>query len=450
MSVRIGCAAGFWGDRPDAAGQLLEGGDLDYLAFEYLAEVTMGLLDRLRRSDRPGYATDFVRYAIEDYLELALEQDVTLVTNAGGLDPAGCATAVREYADQHDLDVTVATVAGDGLTGELASIHEAAPDGLVHADTGASFDEVREDVVAAAAYLGAFPIAEAIERDADVVITGRVVDPALVLGPLLAEYGWERTKWDLLAAGIVAGHLIECGTQVTGGNLSKGWRAVDFSNIGYPIAAVDGDGTVRITKPPGTGGTVSEATVSEQLVYEIGDPTAYLTPDVTADFTTPTLEEVGPDEVRITGVRGRAAPERYKVSVHHRAGYKLAGNLLYSAPDALAKARLAAEILRDRIDELGLTVADTRAEFVGHDATHGPAAPEREAYNEIMLRFAARGQHREDLRRLGLEFAPLSLSGPPSVAGLTDQGRPKPRPVVDVWPTLVPKPAVEPTVTTYE
>ena len=448
--TRIGCGAGFWGDRPDAAGQLLEGGGLDYLALEYLAEVTMGLLDRLRRSDRDGYATDFVRFVVEDSLEMALAEDVTIVTNAGGLDPAACAAAVREEAAAQNLDVEIATVTGDDLTARLDEIHDRTRGGLCHLDTDEPYDTVREDVVVAAAYLGAFPVAEAIETGADVVITGRVVDPALVLGPLIAEHGWEREQYDRLAAGIVAGHLIECGTQVTGGNLSKGWREVDFANMGYPIAEVDSTGTITVTKPPDTGGTVSVATVSEQLVYEIGDPSAYLTPDVSADFTTPTLEATDRNTVTVSGVRGTQPPDQYKVSVHYRAGYKLAGNLLYSAPNALEKAKQGADILEERIQELDLSVADTRVEFIGHDAAHGPAASDKTDHNEVMLRFAARGTDRDALRRLGMEFAPLSLTGPPSVAGLTDQGRPRPKPIVDAWPTLVPRDAVDPEVTLYE
>lgn len=446
-AVAIGCGAGFWGDRPDAAGQLLERADLDYLAMEYLAEVTMGLLDRLRRSDRPGYAADFVDVTRE-YLETAMAQNVTVVTNAGGLDPAACAAAVSEVAEVADLDLTIATVTGDDLTDDLDAID--AEQDLVHADTGEPYAEIGDDVVAAAAYLGAFPVAEALEAGADVVITGRIVDPALVLGPLLHEFDWQQSDYDRLAAGVVAGHLVECGTQVTGGNLSKDWRDIDFTDLGYPIATVDSDGRIEIAKPPGTGGAVSEATVAEQLVYEIRDPSAYLTPDVAADFTTPTLESVGQDRVAVRGVRGHAPPDQYKVSVHRQAGYKLAGNLLYSRPDALEKARAGAAILEERIETLGLDVGETRAEFIGHDGAHGEAAPPQEEHNEVMLRFAARGGNEADLRRLGKEFAPLSLAGPPSVAGLTDQGRPRPSPIVDAWPTLVPKTAVSPEVTVYE
>jgi hypothetical protein len=445
--TRIGCGAGFWGDRPDAPAQLIERSEIDYLALEYLAEVTMGILHRVETSGRPGYATDFVRFVVEDHLGTAMDQDITIVTNAGGLAPEDCADRVAEIATEQGLDPTIAIVSGDDLASRLNDISEI---DLEHFDSGESFSTIADDVVAAAAYLGALPVAEALDQGADIVITGRIVDPALALGPLMHEHGWKSDDYDHLAAGIVAGHLIECGTQVTGGNLSKGWRNVKFADIGYPIADVDADGLIRLMKTPDTGGVVSKATVAEQLVYEIGDPEAYVTPDVIADFTSLAIESGDKnDAVIITGVKGAAPPDSYKVSIHHRAGHKLAGNLLYSRPDALEKARVAADILRERIDALDLNIEQTHAEFIGHDAAHGPMAPEQESYNEIMLRFAAWGNNQNDLRRLGMEFAPLSLSGPPSVAGLTDQGRPHPRPVIDVWPTLVPKTIVNPEVTIH-
>lgn len=442
--TRIGCGAGFWGDRPDAPAQLIERGDLDYLALEYLAEVTMGILHRVEESGGPAYATDFVQFVVEEHLESAMDQDVTIVTNAGGLAPRDCARRVTDAAAERGLSPSVATVTGDDVIGRLEETNKV---DLSHLDTDEPFAHIEDKVVAAAAYLGAFPIAEALDLGADVVITGRVVDPALVLGPLIHEHGWTRDDYDRLAAGTVAGHLIECGTQVTGGNLSKGWREVQFDDIGYPIVDVDSDGRVRLSKTPDSGGVVSCETVAEQLVYEIGDPKAYMTPDVVADFTSLTVsDEQGNDEVSISGVEGNSPPSTYKVSIHCHDGYKLAGNLLYSRPDSLEKARVAADILRDRIDELGLNIEQTRAEFIGHDAAHGPMAPERESYNEIMLRFAVIGDDPEDLRRFGMEFAPLSLSGPPSVAGLTDQGRPRPQPVIDAWPALLPKDAVHPEV----
>lgn len=449
MSVRIANAAGFWGDYPDATERLLDAGEFDYLQLEYLAEVTMGVLGKLNASDPDrGYATDFTRFVVADHLEELVERDVTVVTNAGGINPEACAERVLQLAEEQGVDATVATVTGDSLCEDLDRLREET--GLPNVEDDEPFPHDLDDVTAAVAYLGAFPVADAIATGADVVVTGRVVDPALTLGPLIHEYGWTREDYDRLAAGVVAGHLVECGTQVTGGNFLGDWRSIDFENLGYPIAEVEPDGTATISKAPDTGGRVSTETVKEQLVYEVHDPTAYLTPDVIANFTAPTVEQVAEDEVRVSGVEGRAPPSTYKATVHHEAGYKLSGSLLYSRPDALEKARDAAEILERRIDALGLDVAETRAEFVGHDAAHGPAAPSQDSHNEIMLRFAARSRDESALHRLGMEFAPLSMAGPPSVAGLTDGGRPKPQPINDVWPTTVPKSVLDPEVATYE
>lgn len=447
MTVRIASGAGFWGDYPDATGRLLDHGEFDYLQLEYLAEVTMGVLARLQESGRPGYATDFVDLVVEEHVDALLDRDVTVVTNAGGVAPAACAQRVREVAADRGRDPTVATVTGEELTDSVPALRE--DSGLPNIETGEPLPEDVDPRVAVA-YAGAFPIAEALDRGADVVVTGRVADPALTLGPLVHEFGWATDDYDKLAAGTVAGHLVECGTQVTGGNFLGDWRDLSFADLGYPIADVDSSGAFTVTKPPDTGGAVTTETVSEQLVYEIGDPEAYLTPDVTADFTSVTLADAGENAVRVDGVSGSAPPDSYKATVHYPNGFKLAGQLLYSRPDALEKAQRAAAILEERIETLGLDVEETHADYVGHDAAHGPMAPERESYNEIMLRFAARGPSRGDLRRLGMEFAPLSMAGPPSVTGLTAGGRPSPTPIIDTWPTLVPRDAIQPEVTVYE
>ncbi|WP_318570553.1 acyclic terpene utilization AtuA family protein [Salinigranum marinum] len=449
MSVRIANGAGFWGDYPDATTRLLNAGEFDYLQLEYLAEVTMGVLARIQESKPDqGYASDFTRFVVEPHLEGLLERDVQVVTNAGGINPEGCARRIQDIATEQGLDVTIATVTGDNITDNLEAIDSAAS--LRSIDTGEPMDAIAESVVTAVAYLGAFPVAEALSTGADIVITGRIVDPALTLGPLIHEHGWGREEYDLLASGIIAGHLIECGTQVTGGNFLGDWHDIDFEDLGYPIAEVTREGEITITKPPGTGGRVSTETVKEQLLYEIGDPAAYKTPDVQADFTSPTLSQVDTETVRLSGVSGNERPDRYKATVHYEAGYKLNGKLLYSRPNALEKARSAAALLEQRIEDQGLDIEATNAEFVGHDATHGPAAPVRSEYNEILLRFAARGQDKQTLRRLGMEFAPLSMAGPPSVTGLTDGGRPRPQPIVDTWPTLIPRAAVTPEVRVYE
>lgn len=447
MTVRIASGAGFWGDYPDATGRLLTHGEFDYLQLEYLAEVTMGVLARLQESGRAGYATDFVDIVVEEYIGRLLDRGVTVVTNAGGVAPAACARRVQELAAEQGRDPTIATVTGEAVTAQLDELR--ADPGLPNIETGDPFpDDVEPQV--AVAYAGAFPIAEALDRGADIVVTGRVADPALTLGPLLHEFEWDREEYDRLAAGTVAGHLIECGTQVTGGNFLGDWRDLSFSDLGYPIAEVEPSGEFVVTKPPDTGGAVTPEIVSEQLVYEIGDPEAYLTPDVTADFTSVGLEAVGDDAVRVDGVTGTAPPDSYKATVHYPNGFKLSGQLLYSRPDALEKAKRAATILEERIEGLGLAVDETQAEYIGHDGAHGPMAPERESYNEIMLRFAARGPSRDDLRRLGMEFAPLSMAGPPAVTGVTDGGRPSPTPIIDTWPTLVPRDAIEPEVTVHE
>ncbi|UPV98964.1 DUF1446 domain-containing protein [Halorussus gelatinilyticus] len=449
MSVRIANAAGFWGDYPDATRRLLDHGTFDYLQLEYLAEVTMGVLGKLHESDPDrGYATDFTRFVVADHLEELIERNVTVVTNAGGINPEACAREVLRLADEQGVEVDVATVTGDSVRADLDRLQTET--GLCNVETDEPFPHELDDVTAAVAYLGAFPVADAISTGADIIITGRIADPALTLGPLVHEYGWTRNDYDRLAAGVVAGHLIECGTQVTGGNFLGDWQSVDFENLGYPIAQVERDGTAVITKPQGTGGTVSTETVAEQLVYEVHDPSAYLTPDVTADFTAPSVEQLRENAVRVTGMEGRAPPEIYKATIHYESGYKLSGSLLYSRPDALAKAREAASILDRRIDMLELDVDETHSEFVGHDAAHGPTAPPQDDHNEVMLRYAARSDDKAALRRLGMEFAPLSMAGPPSVTGLTDGGRPSPQPVIDVWPTTVPDEAATPEVITYD
>lgn len=448
MTVDIANGAGFWGDSPDAPARLLEYGEFDYLTLEYLAEVSIGVLARLRAADRPGYVTDFIEFVVENHLETLVDRDVTVVTNAGGLDPSGCAEAITDLAGERDVDVRVADVTGDDVRDRLPEIRAAGND-LANVDSGEPFEDVAA-ADAAVAYLGAFPIADALDEGADVVVTGRVADPALALGPLIHEFGWTRADHDRLAAGTLAGHLTECGPQVTGGNYLGEWRDVPFEDIGFPIAEVTAEGTVTITKPPGTGGTVTTGTVAEQLVYEIDDPERYVTPDVVADFTSPTVTQADDDRVKLSGTKGMEPPEEYKVTIHYPAGFKLAGQLLYSRPDALEKAREAASILDARVDALDLSIDRTHVDYVGHDAAHGPVAPTRDAYNEILLRYVAKSDSRDDLRRLAMEFAPLSLAGPPAVAGLTDQGRPSPQRIVDAWPTLVSKGWATPEVTLYE
>jgi hypothetical protein len=313
-------------------------------------------------------------------------------------------------------------------------------------ETGEPLSTIRARVLSANAYLGSTPIVEALAKGANVVITGRSTDTALTMAPLRHEFGWGASDWDRLAAGIVAGHIIECGAQSSGGNRLRDWRSVpDLANVGYPIVEASADGTFIVTKHPGTGGIVDVPGITEQLVYEMGDPHSYITPDVIADFATIQLADAGKDRVRVSGIKGRPATEFLKVSIAYRAGYKAVGTLVYAWPDALEKAQLAGRVLRERLDNLGLTFDEVRVEFVGASATHGALAGTPPDLPEVQLRVAVRGPDRKMVERFGREIVPLVLNGPPSVTGFAG-GRPKTEDVVAYWPALIDKRVVTPQV----
>ena len=449
--IRIANGQGYWGDSIDAPVEQVRRGPIDYLTLDYLAEVTMSILQKQRRRDpQAGYARDFVEM-IDRVLPDLVSRKIRVVANAGGLNPPGCRDAVLAVAAKHDLSVRVACVTGDDILPRLDDIMGRGTE-FRNIDTGAPLAAVRSRVLSANAYIGAFPIAEALDRGAQIVITGRCADAALALGPMIHEFGWRRDDWDLLAAGIVGGHAIECGAQATGGNCQVDWETIpNLADVGYPILEVDPDGTLVMTKHQGTGGRVSVAGVKEQLLYEIGDPREYLTPDCVADFTTVRLADAGPDRVRFTGIRGRPATGFYKVSMSYSAGFKATGTVCYAWPDAYRKAQAGDRILRERLERLGLKFDAVRSEYLGASACHGiPAAepsPELAAQlPEVALRFGVRGPDRAAVDRFAKEIAPLVLSGPPSVTGLGG-GRPKVEEVVAYWPTLIPKAEVTPEVT---
>jgi hypothetical protein len=298
-------------------------------------------------------------------------------------------------------------------------------------------------VLSANAYVGASPIIDALGRGANVVITGRCTDTALILAPLMHEFGWPANDWNRLASGIVAGHIVECGAQSTGGNCAYDWSTIpNLENVGFPIVEVAEDGSFVVTKHPGTGGRVDVHGVTEQLVYEMGDPKEYFTPDVIADFTTIRIAEDGQDRVRVFGVHGAPPTDKLKVSIAYRAGFKAIGTLVYAWPDALDKAKLAETILRERLDRLGLKFDRILAEFVGANATHGDLAGDGRDAPEVQLRFGVRGADRSAVERFTREIAPLVLNGPPSVTGFAG-GRPKVEEIVAYWPALVDKSVVK-------
>ena len=442
--VRVAAGQGFWGDWLEAPRRQVEGGPVDYLMMDYLAEVTMSILQKQKERDpRMGYARDFVG-AIDSVLPAITERGVRVIANAGGVNPVACAEAIRDLAASRGAGgrVRIGVVTGDDLLPRLDDLI-ARGHTLANMDTGEPLSRVRDRVLSANAYIGSTPIVEALRRDAQVVVTGRSTDTALTMAPLRYEFGWAADDWNCLAAGIVAGHIIECGAQCSGGNCLVDWRGIpDLANVGYPIVNAHADGTFEISKHPGTGGRISVPTITEQLVYEMGDPHSYITPDVVADFTTIQLEDAGPNRVRVFGIGGRPPTDKLKVSIAYRAGFKAVGTLVYAWPDAVEKAQLADRVLRERLDRLGLRFDKVLTEFVGASATHGPLAQTSADLPEVQLRFGVRGEDRAAVERFTREIAPLVLNGPPSVTGFAG-GRPKVEEIVAYWPALIDKTEVQ-------
>jgi hypothetical protein len=446
-SIRIGSGQGFWGDRPDAPIEQVRTGPIDYLMMDYLAEVTMSILQKQKSRDpTQGYARDFVPLMEELFPDL-LARGVRVVTNAGGVNLPACRDALinaaRKTATKTTRRARIGVVVGDDLLGRLEGLVERGHE-LRHMETGRPLTDVLDRVASANAYIGARPIVTALERDATVVVTGRSTDTALTYAPMMFEFGWAPDHWDRLAAGVVAGHINECGAQASGGNCLIDWQTLpDLAGIGYPIIEAFPDGSFVVTKHPGTGGRITPAVVKEQLLYEMGDPSEYITPDVVADFTTIRLEDDGPDRVRVTGVRGRPRTDMLKVSIAYHAGWKAVGTLVYAWPDAAAKARAADRVLRERLDRLGLRFDEIRTELVGWDSTHGHlAGPPPDDLPEVQLRVAVRAPDREPVERFTREIAPLILAGPPSVTGFAG-GRPRAQEIMAFWPALIHRDEIE-------
>jgi hypothetical protein len=447
-TIRIAAGQGFWGDLPDAPVRQVEGGPIDYLMLDYLAEVTMSIMQKQKARDpNSGYARDFIPL-MKRILLACVERDIKVTANAGGVNVRGCADALIEVARELGLagKLRIGIVTGDDI---LPRIDELLSRGieLRNMDTEEPLSTVRDSIQSANVYLGAAPLVEALEQGAQIVITGRATDTGLTLAPLMHEFGWASNDWNRLSAGTIAGHIIECGAQASGGNCQYEWRSIpDLANVGFPIAEASPDGTFVITKHEGTGGRVNVPSIKEQLVYEMGDPHNYITPDCVADFTTIRLEDDGRDRVRVYGIEGRPATEFLKVSISYSAGFKAVGTLVYAWPDAYEKAQAADRILRERLDRLGLRFDHILTEFVGVNATHGPLAGEPRAdLPEVQLRVGVRGQDRNAIERFTKEIAPLILTGPPAVTGFAG-GRPKVEEIVAYWPALIPKSEIDPKV----
>ncbi|GJQ61489.1 MAG: ABC transporter substrate-binding protein [Melioribacteraceae bacterium] len=444
--IRIASGQGFWGDLIDAPYQQVTAGNIDYLVMDYLAEVTMSILQKQKnKNSNLGYAKD-IPPLMHRILPVCKEKNIKVITNGGGVSPLACAEAVMEIARDLNLeDLKIAVVSGDNILTRLDEIFDSGCD-LNNMETGEPLQPLKDKVLSANVYFGAKPIVDALAAGADIVITGRTTDTGLTLAPMIHEFGWSMEDNDLTSAGTVAGHILECGGQASGGNLLANWEDVDnLAEIGFPIVEASPDGTFVVTKHEKLGGKVSYETVAEQLVYEIGNPKDYITPDCIADFTSIQLEDEGNNRVKVHGITGFEKTEFYKVSCSFEDGYSAVGSLTYSWPDALKKAKAADKILRKRMENLGLRFDEINTEYVGYNSCHGPLSKQipEDDLNEVMLRIAVRGQNYKDIDRFGKELAPLILTGPPSVTGFAG-GRPRPSDVVAYWPALIPKKLVEP------
>ena len=438
--IVIANCGGFWGDDPSAPRRQVEGGPINYLVMDYLAEVTMAILQKQRaRKPDAGYPADFLSH-IREVLPACIQRGIRIITNAGGVNPSGCRAAVEALA--RDLGVAdrvkVALVVGDDLYPNLDALL-ASGEPLANMDTGQALSEIRARVLSANAYIGAAGIVKALERGANVIITGRVADAAVTLAPMMHEFGWPATDWDRLAAGIVAGHIIECGTQCTGGNFTDWPLVKSYRRIGFPLVEAEEDGSFVVTKHPNTGGLVSVHTVAEQIVYEIGPP-AYMTPDVVARFDSVALEQEGPDRVRVTGARGEPAPAKLKVSISYQAGWRAFGRLIVSGPEALAKANRVAEAFWESAGGRA-SYEQALHQFIGWNACHAPLASCEPG--EVLVQFAVRDP---DERKINTRFAPQIvprvLATVPGITYIADQGRPRASEVVAFWPALVAREAV--------
>jgi hypothetical protein len=445
-TIRIANGQGYWGDWLEGPRIQVEKGPIDYLVMDYLAEVTMSIMQKQKtKNPELGYARDFIQM-IDGLLPKIVDKGIKVITNAGGVNPQACQQALIEVAKKHGYnDLKVGIVAGDDI---LNDIDRLVADGhpLKNMENGQDLAEIKDRIYSANVYLGAKPIVEALDQGAQIIVTGRCTDTSITLAPMVHEFGWSFAEVDKIATGIVAGHILECGAQGSGGNFQGGWEDVDdFIEIGYPIAEVREDGDLVITKHQNTGGVVNIAMIKEQLLYELGDPKNYISPEVVVDFTSIHLHEDGPNRVRVTDIKGEAETPFYKVSVSYADGYTCIGQMTYAWPNAAAKAKAADTIVRGRLKMLGLEFEEIHTEYLGLNACHGPLSHPIDDPNEVVLKIGVRGKGYKAVERFGREIVPLVLTGPPTVTGF-GAGRPKPSEVVAYWPALIKKDAINPIV----
>ncbi len=443
QKIRIGNASGFWGDDLSALKRQLLGGELDYISIDYLAEITMSILKKQHlKNPAFGYVADFVNQII-DVAQIVKDKKVRIITNAGGINPLGCARKIIEELAKKNISLKIAVVQGDNIVDQINEFYPTKAQ-FNNLDTGESFAEIKDKVQSANVYLGIPPILKALESGADIIIAGRVTDSSITIAPMVYEFGWKLNDWDKLAAALVAGHIIECGAQSTGGNFTDWHKVESWENFGYPIVEVYPDATFVVTKHENTGGIVTLDTVKEQLVYEMGNPACYISPDVVADFLTIQLEQEAKDHVKVFGVKGKPSTKTFKVSMAYADGYKATSSIIICGDNALEKAQKFADIFWKRVN---LDFVKSNTEFVGYDACHKGLA-NTISPNEILLRFSVFDYDQRKINEFGKNIAPLILSGPPGVA--VTGGRPSPQEVMTYYPALIPKELITSTVSVLD
>jgi hypothetical protein len=441
--IRIGAAQGFYGDTIEAAVATAEKGDVQYLCFDALAELTMAILVKDKRKNEQAGFTKDIPQQMQALLPFVKEKGLKLLTNGGGINPIGAQQEILRVATELGISgLKVAVVTGDNVLDRIPEFLEKGYP-LNHLETGKPIDHIKERLEFANAYIGAEPIVKALREGADIVVTGRTTDTAQFLAPLIYEFGWSQDEWDKLASGVFMGHLLECSAQSTGGNFSgKWWEIEGFDRMGYPIAEVSENGHFIISKVEDRGGLVTVDTVKEQMLYEIHDPSAYITPDVIVDLTEVKLVHAGTNKVKVNGVKGKPRTDTLKLVMGYENGY--AGQVIvgFSWPDALLKAKKVEEIIRIQLERKGLNYEEVRTDFMGYNSLSGPLAHENESgLNEVFLRMVVRAKTKQEAAKFSRLFPPLALNGPPSMSGFA--GNSAPRALLGMWSTLIPREEVE-------
>ena len=434
--IKIANGQGFWGDSIDAPTKLLKYGKIDYLTLDYLAEVTISIMQKQKLKNKMfGYARDFVDLVIDNQ-ENIKKNKIKIITNAGGVNPLECAMAIKRRLKKAN-DFKIGVIQGDDIFNQIGGMIKNG-EKFKNLETGENISKILTNITSANVYIDSFSVKDALDKGADIVLAGRVSDPGLTLGPLLHEYQWKSNDYNKLASGTLAGHIIECGAQCTGGNYTKWYELDDISNIGYPIVEVKRNGDFLVTKPPYTSGVVNRLSVTEQVLYEMGDPNNYISPDVCVDFTSFNLIEIKKNVVSINNVIGFKPTSTYKVSISYFSGYKCSAQLTISGPNSYDKAKLVAKTIWERLKLAGTTFNKKNTEYLGFNSCHKNMNLKYSGANEIVLRLSVKDDNRKKVERFSKEISPIITSGPPGVTGFAG-GRPKVQEVISFWPALIDK-----------